>query len=187
MFPIRVYILWTEWEVDATPLELYERVLYSIPIGSSIRVNIDGVLPSALTGVLANNPFVLNVDLIPRDNEIKHLIPFRYLVFLDFEATCDYGPEPRVLKDTSEIIEFPWTVVDLETQEIIYEKQLYVRPDDLESLTIYCTKLTGITQDTVKDGLPLREALQIVSMNPSTATYVSLMSMSPSNSESAIL
>ncbi len=35
--------------------------------------------------------------------------PFRYLVVIDLEATCDFCPEPIVdASVNSEIIEFPW-------------------------------------------------------------------------------
>lgn len=79
--------------------------------------------------------------------------PFRYLVVIDFEATCDYGmyppssplwssgfwltvlvlaPNPLVNTRTAEIIEFPWVVIDTTTFKIIDKHQIYVKPDFIE-------------------------------------------------------
>ena len=32
----------------------------------------------------------------------------RFLIIIDFEATCDFSPNPIITPDSSEIIEFPW-------------------------------------------------------------------------------
>jgi hypothetical protein len=71
----------------------------------------------------------------------------RFLVVLDFEATCDFAPQPIVDSNTSEIIEFPWVVLDTQTLEIVYQRQVYVRPDNIDGITKYCTGLTGITKE----------------------------------------
>eukprot|EP00164_Ancoracysta_twista_P007747 GFYU01011053.1.p2 GENE.GFYU01011053.1~~GFYU01011053.1.p2 ORF type:complete len:556 (+),score=81.30 GFYU01011053.1:218-1885(+) len=85
---------------------------------------------------------------------------YRYLIVLDFEATCDFGPEPTISDDTSEIVEFPWVVLDTKEMKIVHEEQMFVKPDDINSITNYCTRLTGITQDNCKDALPLKESLE---------------------------
>lgn len=86
---------------------------------------------------------------------------FRYLVILDLEATCDYAPEPVVDVKTAEVTEFPWVVLDTRTGEIVHERQMFVRPTKLDAVTYYCTKLTGISQDMVQDGVSLQSAMQI--------------------------
>ncbi len=62
--------------------------------------------------------------------------PFRYLVVMDFEATCDFELQPIVdMRKNSEIIEFPWVVLDMETLKIVHEERYYVQPDFMEGLT----------------------------------------------------
>lgn len=71
----------------------------------------------------------------------------------------------------SEVIEFPWVffpstlfsfhqvVLDMQTLEVVYEKQLYVKPDFMEGLTPYCKVLTGITEEMVEKGCKLEDAI----------------------------
>jgi len=68
--------------------------------------------------------------------------PYRYLIVLDFEATCD---DVEQLQD-QEIIEFPSVLVDTSTGTVVDEFQTYVRPIKNPKLRPFCTKLTGITQ-----------------------------------------
>jgi ERI1 exoribonuclease 3 len=42
---------------------------------------------------------------------------FEYLIVLDFEATCDNAVPPKVTSDTQEVIEFPFIVVQLNSEE----------------------------------------------------------------------
>ena len=67
---------------------------------------------------------------------------FRYLLVMDFEATCikDQKIEPQ------EIIEIPVLKVDTRTMEPIGEFHTYVRPVKRPRLSPFCTKLTKITQ-----------------------------------------
>lgn len=66
----------------------------------------------------------------------------KYLLILDFEATCS---APITLR-TQEIIEFPTLVYNLETQKIEATFHEYVRPVNFPTLTAFCTELTGIEQ-----------------------------------------
>ena len=61
-----------------------------------------------------------------------------------------------------EIIEFPLVVIDVNQKKIVGEFQTYVKPTIHPKLTDFCTELTGITQDQVDSGLPLRDALDRV-------------------------
>ncbi|KAH9937101.1 exonuclease RNase T and DNA polymerase III [Fomitopsis serialis] len=68
----------------------------------------------------------------------------RYLLVLDFEATC--GDD---VKGVNEIIEFPTLVYDLEEDRVQSTFHEYVRPVVHPKLTNFCKDFTGITQDVV--------------------------------------
>lgn len=99
---------------------------------------------------------------------------------LDLEATCDYskqtkgvnnsiltrdilGPDPLVTVRSAEVIEFPWLVIDTSTRQIIDNQQIFVKPDFMEGITYYCTKLTGISAETVQNAPKLPDAIKAVS------------------------
>ena len=67
----------------------------------------------------------------------------RYLLVLDFEATCGESGFP---KDQVEIIEFPTIVYDLQEKKELGRFHEYVKPVIQPQLTEFCTQLTGITQ-----------------------------------------
>jgi len=90
----------------------------------------------------------------------------RYLVVIDFESTC--WPDATSgrylhLKDQrpQEIIEFPAVLVDLSSGHVDVENsfQYYVQPEEQPTLSAFCTRLTGIGQTTVDNGVPLRAVL----------------------------
>lgn len=84
---------------------------------------------------------------------------YDYLVVIDFEATCDEGEQPKVTRENQEIIEFPWVVIDLVNQQVIDKRQIYVRPEWTSQLTPFCVKLTGITDDKLREAPLLHEAM----------------------------
>jgi len=144
---------------------LEERVTfykYRIPIGSQLNVFVNNIdqYGMILTLAFKSNP-LLNY---PQDNEENAMIKGKsnthYLIILDLEATCDFSPEPIVDDKNSEIIEFPWIVLNTETLEIIYENQIYVKPDDIKGITPYCRVLTGITEDKVEKSGSLLVAIE---------------------------
>lgn len=69
----------------------------------------------------------------------------RYLLILDFEATCDDSGR-IVPKDESEIIEFPTLLYDVDENKVQATFHEYVRPTRHPNLTSFCTDLTGIGQ-----------------------------------------
>ncbi len=75
------------------------------------------------------------------------------------------GPDPLVTVKTAEVIEFPWLVIDTNTRQIIDNQQIFVKPDFMEGITYYCTKLTGIAADTVQNAHKLPEAIKAVRIN----------------------
>jgi len=81
----------------------------------------------------------------------------KYLLILDFEATCDKKKQPK----PQEIIEFPTLLYNIEKRQIEQTFHYYIKPDVNDQLTEFCTNLTGITQDQIDDnGIPLMDALQ---------------------------
>ncbi|XP_018417785.1 PREDICTED: ERI1 exoribonuclease 2 [Nanorana parkeri] len=80
---------------------------------------------------------------------------FQYLIIIDFESTCwkdikHYGQE---------IIEFPAVLLNTSSGEIESEFQTYVQPQEHPILSAFCTELTGIKQQQVDDGVPLKICL----------------------------
>jgi len=71
---------------------------------------------------------------------------YDHLVVIDFEATCD-GPGTSPL--IQEIIEFPALKVDTSTWRVVSSFHRFVRPVQQPLLTPFCTRLTGIIQETV--------------------------------------
>jgi len=67
----------------------------------------------------------------------------RFLLILDFEATCGESEFPR---DQMEVIEFPTIVYDLQEKKEAGRFHEYVKPVIRPQLTEFCTELTGITQ-----------------------------------------
>lgn len=80
-----------------------------------------------------------------------------YYLVLDFEATCE---ENKQIKP-QEIIEFPVLKVNSSTMETEATFHSYVQPTARPTLTPFCTKLTGITQDMVNGQPSLLEVLRM--------------------------
>lgn len=79
----------------------------------------------------------------------------RYLVVLDFEATCQ--KVGRI--SPQEIIEFPSVVYDTQAGKVVDMYQDYIKPVHNPVLTGFCTELTGITQSTVDEGKSFPQAM----------------------------
>ncbi|OSD03593.1 exonuclease RNase T and DNA polymerase III [Trametes coccinea BRFM310] len=79
--------------------------------------------------------------------------PLRYLLVLDFEATCD-DTNRIVLRSEMEIIEFPTILYDLQQDKVLAVFHEYVRPTLHPTLTRFCTDLTGIEQSRVDAAEP---------------------------------
>jgi Exonuclease len=78
--------------------------------------------------------------------------PFHYLAILDFEATCS---KERI--QPQEIIEFPILLFNTTTLAVDATFHSYVRPVHHPTLTEFCTKLTGIHQNTVDEAPEFRQ------------------------------
>ena len=79
--------------------------------------------------------------------------PFDYYLALDFEATCDKD----ILINPQEIIEFPCLKINAKNFQVESQFHRYIRPTSNPDLTVFCTELTGITQDMVADQAAFRE------------------------------
>ncbi|XP_037815973.1 ERI1 exoribonuclease 2-like [Lucilia sericata] len=86
--------------------------------------------------------------------------PYKYIVALDFEATCWLHQPPAEYRN-AEIIEFPAVLLNLETGQIEAEFHQYLKPREKPQLSDYCLELTGITQQTVDNGISLKSCLQL--------------------------
>lgn len=84
---------------------------------------------------------------------------FKYMLCIDFEATCWDKPDQTKWK-VQEIIEFPAVLIDLKTGLVCDEFQEYLKPTEFPTLTDFCVYLTKITQKTVNDGISLQECLK---------------------------
>lgn len=83
---------------------------------------------------------------------------FSYLLILDFESTCW---RDRNTASPPEIIEFPVVLLDLSSGAIVAEFHEYVMPTENQRLSEFCTELTGISQETVDNGIPIRTCLHL--------------------------
>ncbi|KAI1284872.1 ERI1 exoribonuclease 3 [Halotydeus destructor] len=85
-----------------------------------------------------------------RSRNVEQTIEF-FLV-LDLEATCDSPSQP----DPMEVIEFPVLMVNSSTFRVESAFHSFVRPQVNPRLSDYCTKLTGIVQQTVDESPPFQ-------------------------------
>lgn len=76
-------------------------------------------------------------------------------VVVDINTTCD-DTNTYVTKDSTEIIEFSWSIVDSKSLEVINETKNLVKPVNTP-ITSYCNQITGITWDKVKDSKLLKD------------------------------
>lgn len=84
---------------------------------------------------------------------------YKYLLCIDFEATCFDMPIYQKRK-IQEIIEFPAVLINLTNGQIEKEFHKYVRPVEIPILSDYCTNLTKISQETVAQADPLPIVLE---------------------------
>ncbi|CRK97216.1 CLUMA_CG010613, isoform A [Clunio marinus] len=98
------------------------------------------------------------IKRIKKKSNKRHLIsPYKYLIVVDFEATCFEKPHSRKIQ---EIIEFPAVLFNLESGLVEAEFHKYLKPVEDPVLSDYCTNLTGITQETVDEGSSLADVLE---------------------------
>ncbi|GFR99455.1 ERI1 exoribonuclease 2 [Elysia marginata] len=81
---------------------------------------------------------------------------FSYLIVIDFESTCWENDKLR----PQEIIEFPAVLLNTHTGQLEDEFHFYVQPSEFPILSSFCQQLTGISQDTVDEGIPLSMCLR---------------------------
>ncbi|PNF39306.1 hypothetical protein B7P43_G16555 [Cryptotermes secundus] len=113
-----------------------------------------------LTKKLARDLGFMETVYASKSNKCKHpmLQPFKYLIVIDFESTCweqnTDGKQP-------EIIEFPAVLLNLRTGMIEEEFHQYVLPVENPILSDFCVNFTGIEQEAVENGVPLKTCLSL--------------------------
>eukprot|EP01119_Soliformovum_irregulare_P020769 TRINITY_DN6783_c0_g1_i1.p1 TRINITY_DN6783_c0_g1~~TRINITY_DN6783_c0_g1_i1.p1 ORF type:complete len:523 (+),score=111.47 TRINITY_DN6783_c0_g1_i1:12-1580(+) len=143
---------------DMEPKLRIEYLSSRLPTGSTFNCYLNSIDEGRPLLTLALHPTpVLNFQ--SDVSRAKKDLPWKYLIVVDLEATCDFAPQPCVTMGTSEIIEFPYVVLDVSDLKTIASKQVYVKPDDMNGITPYCRVLTSITEDLVKDGSSLRDTV----------------------------
>ena len=75
---------------------------------------------------------------------------------VDLECTCSEGNE--IDRQNMETIEIACAIVN-KNGEIIDELDIFIKPIDNSELTVFCTELTGITQEQVNNGVSLNEGI----------------------------
>jgi len=90
------------------------------------------------------------------------------IIVVDLETTCT---NEHAEQFQNEIIEIGLCVVDLKTLTAEKNLSLMIKPQRSE-VTDFCTKLTGITPEDVKEGLLLPEACEILIAEYQTNQYV---------------
>ncbi len=81
------------------------------------------------------------------------------IIVVDVEATCWQGPPPPGQKN--EIIEIGICVVDVDSLEREQKTTMFLQPSS--EVSEFCTKLTTIKPEDLKDGISLEEACRILS------------------------
>lgn len=102
------------------------------------------------------------VESVCLENECRNRYerqPYKYLLVLDFEATCWDQNDP--LKSAPEIIEFPCVLYDVNKKKCMSEFQQYVMPFEKPKLSAFCSHLTGIQQYQVNGGVPIGTCLML--------------------------
>ena len=117
----------------------------------------------SLTQVIDNCIGIVETAIKSQVSKATPKYNFKYLVVLDFEATCD---KDRKTFKPIEIIEWPAVIVDVETLKIYKDPKdyfhVYIKPQKNPILTEFCTELTGITQEMVDppNGIYIEQALE---------------------------
>jgi len=97
---------------------------------------------------------------VNRSISAKHLMlqPFHFLIVIDFESTCwEHNADGK----QPEIIEFPAVLLNIRTGMIEEEFQQFVMPVENPILSDFCVKFTGIKQEVVENGVPLRTCISL--------------------------
>ena len=114
-------------------------------------------------------------DLTSSSSEDDNSQHFNYFLVLDFEATC----QKESKMEPQEIIEFPCLLVRSSDFNVVDQFHQYVLPVVHPSLSTFCSELTGITQDMLKDCDSFPGVLERfktwylgLGLTPETATFV---------------
>lgn len=87
--------------------------------------------------------------------------PTRYVLCVDFEATCD-SDRTKIPRHESEIIEFGAVMIDTTNGEHVIEFSHFIKPVIHPTLSEFCTELTTITQEQVDNGVTFEQACEFL-------------------------
>ncbi|KAI5951036.1 NRP1 [Candida jiufengensis] len=80
-----------------------------------------------------------------------------YFIVIHVSTTCD-DSNTYVTKDSTELIAFSWSTIDVTTLEVIYEKSILVRPMNTP-ITPYCSQLNKLTWEHVRNAGLFKDAI----------------------------
>lgn len=90
----------------------------------------------------------------------RNTTDFKYFLTIDVESTCWKDNDPPE-GETSEIIEIGLSEIDRRTDKIYSTKSILVKPQ-FSTVSDFCTKLTGHTQESLKNEILYPDAADIL-------------------------
>ncbi|CAD8057973.1 unnamed protein product [Paramecium sonneborni] len=92
----------------------------------------------------------------PIPEEESRIQGFNYLIILNFQTTCfqDYQ-----IKFNPEIIEFSAQFYDIKLRKVTQIYQKFIKPQENQTISEYCTQQTGIIQSQITNGVQLQLAI----------------------------
>lgn len=81
-------------------------------------------------------------------------------VVVHISMTCDESSS-QISKDSSEIIEIAWDLVDASNLEVTHQESVFVRPANTP-ITQYCTQKNGITWEHVRNAGTFKDAISLL-------------------------
>lgn len=88
---------------------------------------------------------------------VVSLLRQRHVALIDLEATCFNDPAEDA-RQSKEVIEIGWALLDTATLTVVDKQQLYVKPTT-SYVSAFCTELTGIRPEQVANALTFPEAM----------------------------
>lgn len=82
----------------------------------------------------------------------------KLIAIVDLECTCDNSENPKISRQEMEIIEIGCVIADYDGN-VIAEFDRFIKPVINPILTDFCKELTTITQEQVKSGVTLPQAI----------------------------
>lgn len=102
--------------------------------------------------------------VIKKSSNVRKSESLRHLIALRFQTSTETdGNNKSSAVIEEEIIDFAAVVVSLETENIVAAFHQYVMPTERQSLSSHCIQSTGVSQEAVDNGVPLKTCLMLYS------------------------